>query len=98
MKPGSMYFSKYATIVWDNPGELLLCENEKSVISILNKNQVFYVINSYDTKIEVQKFSNHRYEFVTRSVAKIITSAGVNGWLVSYNDWKDFDYLGQDEF
>jgi len=93
MKIGSIYKSKFASIVWDNPGELLLCENEKSVICILDKDDVFLILKSYSTTIEVQKYKNLKDTSIIRSIAYIMTPSGVNGWLISYNNWQDFEII-----
>lgn len=97
MKIGSIYKSKFASIVWDNPGELLLCENEKSVIYILNKDDVFLILSSFSSTIQVQKYKNFKDNHIVRSIAYIMTPIGVNGWLISYNNWQDFEIINEQE-
>lgn len=93
MITGTLYKCIYATIIWDKPGELLLCENEKSVINILNKDDIFFVIKCFSTVIQVQKYKNFNEDKIIRSIAYIVTPNGVNGWLVSYNNWQDFEII-----
>lgn len=93
MNAGQLYNCKSTSVVWSSPGELLLCENEKSVACILNKNDIFLILNCYSIIIEVQKYKNFKDNHIIRNIAYIMTFSGVIGWLVSYNDWQDFEII-----
>jgi hypothetical protein len=91
MKIGSIYSSKCVFVVWNDPGKFAMGTNEKAVVGILNKGDFFIVLDINESEIEVQRFDEFKSDIILRGVAKIMTFDGVSGWLVSYNNWIDFD-------
>ena len=93
MKIGSIYRTKNVIVVWSDPGRLIMGKNEKAVITILNKDDIFVILDVNENEIEIQKFNNFKNDIITRGVAKIMTFNGINGWITTYNNWLDFDFI-----
>lgn len=93
MKIGSIYRTKSVIVVWNDPGKLIMGKNEKAVIGILDKGDFFIVLGIDKNDVEVQRFDGFESDIITRGIANIMTFNGVNGWIISYNDWIDFIYV-----